>query len=58
MGDGFEISMTSILAAFVAGLWLGSWLQARLWRSKGDHEYMNRMASGGALYTVKRVTHG
>lgn len=42
------------LAAFTAGLALGSWLQARLWRGKGDHEYMNRMASGGALYTVKR----
>ena len=49
---------TAIIAllAFTAGLWLGSWLQARLWRGKGDHEYMNRMASGGALYTVKRET--
>jgi len=42
------------LSGFIGGLWLGSYLQARLWRGKGDHEYMNRMESGGNLYIVRR----
>lgn len=33
-----------IIGAFVFGLWLG----------KSDHEYMNRKASGGKLYIVRR----
>jgi hypothetical protein len=24
------------------------------WREKGDHDYINRMESGGRLYQVKR----
>lgn len=37
----------------LAGVLLGQWLEARRWRAKGDHEYMNRMESGGRLYQVK-----
>ncbi len=44
----------AILYAFLLGAVLGRWAEARLWRGKGDHDYMNRMASGGALYIVKR----
>ena len=36
------------------GLALGVLLANRKWREKGDHEYMNTMASGRHLYTVKR----
>ena len=36
------------------GFILGSWGQARRWREVGNHEYMNRMASGRHLYQVKR----
>ena len=37
----------------IAGL-LGRWAEARQWRRKGDHDYRNRMESGGRLYQVKR----
>jgi len=39
---------------FPLGLALGAYLEARIWRGKGDHEYMNRKESGGRLYVVKR----
>ncbi len=39
---------------FGAGFWLGMWTESSKWREKGDHEYMNRMASGKHLYQVKR----
>jgi len=38
---------------FGLGIWAGGCLEARLWRIKGDHKYMNRMASGRNLYFVK-----
>ena len=44
----------AILVFFACGLLLGGWTQAAQWRRKGDHEYMNRMSSGGKLYQVKR----
>jgi hypothetical protein len=37
------------------GLALGAYLEARIWRGKGDHDYMNTKESGGSLYTVKRI---
>lgn len=43
-----------ILDAFSVGLIIGIWLSNRRWRGVGDHEYMNTMASGPGLYTVKR----
>ncbi len=39
---------------FVLGCNLGAWSEGRRWREKGDHDYMNRMASGHYLYQVKR----
>lgn len=36
------------------GFILGSWGQARRWREVGNHEYINRMESGGYLYRGKR----
>ncbi len=42
-----------LLLGFVLGMWFGGWLTDRLWRSKGDNEYMNTIASGGKLYDVK-----
>lgn len=41
---------------FVAGMYIGIWGRDRIWRSKGDHEYMNTIASGKHLYYVKRET--
>lgn len=41
--------------ALAVGLALGVWLEARLWREKGDHSFMNVHASGGHRYTVKRL---
>lgn len=43
-----------ILIAAVVGLYVGVVLEARRWREKGDHEYMNRCESAGRLYFVKR----
>lgn len=42
------------IIAFAFGVLLGQRLEALKWREKGDHKYMNRMASGGRLYQVKR----
>ena len=44
------------LLAFVIGYGFGAWREARQWREKGDHNYMNRMSSGRYLYHVKRET--
>ncbi len=38
---------------FVVGAWLGTWAEARMWREKGDHEYLNTKESAGRLYVVK-----
>ena len=43
-----------ILGSFIMGYYAGWYVEARLWRSYGDHEYMNRKESGGKLYQVKR----
>lgn len=42
------------LIGLAVGVLLGAWMEARRWREKGDHDYMNRMASGHHLYQVKR----
>jgi hypothetical protein len=41
-------------AGLAVGLLVGARLEALQWRAKGDHDYMNRMASGKHLYNVKR----
>ena len=43
-----------ILIPFFLGSLFGQMTEARRWREKGDHDYMNRMASGRHLYQVKR----
>jgi hypothetical protein len=43
-----------VLIPFFAGSLFGRMVEARQWREKGDHEYMNTKESGGWLYTVKR----
>lgn len=43
-----------VLFAFGVGLLVGKWAEVRRWREKGDHDYMNCMESGGALYQVRR----
>ena len=40
--------------AFGIGGWFGLWSEARKWREKGDHEYMNTKESGGQLYLVRK----
>ena len=45
------------MLVFGAGFYLGEWTEARKWRDKGDHDYMNRIASGRHLYKVKRETN-
>ena len=45
------------LSVFFAGAAYGAFQQNRCWRRKGDHEYMNRMESGGRLYQVKRESN-
>ena len=49
-----ELCWGVILLAFALGGKFGMWMEARRWREKGDHDYMNRMESGGHLYQVKR----
>ena len=44
----------SIALAFCCGAVFGMWARDSRWREKGEHEYMNRMASGGRLYIVRR----
>ena len=46
--------ITMGFAAFGVGILVGAWMEARRWREKGDHDYINRMASGRHLYQVKR----
>ena len=43
-----------IFMVFCGGALFGQWARDARWREKGDHPYMNRMASGGYLYQVKR----
>lgn len=43
-----------ISTAFLTGMVFGKLAADRIWRRKGDHEYMNRMESGGRLYIVKQ----
>ncbi len=53
-----ETFMESALINFVStviGGWLGMYLRDRVWRAKGNHEYMNTMESDGKLYLVKLV---
>ena len=40
-------------ALMLVGVLLGQRAEARLWRERGDHEYMNTMESGGKLYLVR-----
>ncbi len=48
-----EVLITVGLAIlFLFGYVLGQQMEARHWRGKGDHSYMNRMESGGKLYRV------
>lgn len=51
-----EAQIAWIVAAYalVGGLWVGALLADRRWRKRGDHDYRNRMESGGHLYQVKR----
>ena len=42
------------LVGLTMGVMLGAWMEARRWREKGDHDYMNRKESGGRLYQVTR----
>lgn len=51
----FGLIATIGAAVFVAGFFSGSWGEARQWRAKGNHEYMNTKESGGSLYTVRRI---
>ncbi len=53
-----EFVIEIVVFAFLCGAALGRWLEARIWRGKGDHEHMNRMASGGNLYQVRREQIG
>lgn len=46
------------IIAFSIGLAVGGALEARLWRLKGDHDYMNTMESRGRIYKVKCERHG
>lgn len=39
--------------AFILGTACGRSIEAKKWREKGDHEYMNTKESWGRLYTVK-----
>jgi len=39
---------------FMLGMFCGSAIRDSRWRSKGDHDYMNRMESGGKLYQIRR----
>ncbi len=39
---------------FFFGLLLGICMEGSMWRSKGDHEYMNVKESAGRLYNVRR----
>lgn len=43
-----------IIVNFELGFLLGIWAEARQWREKGNHEYMNTKESTGRFYTVKR----
>lgn len=43
-----------VLVGAALGFMLGAWLEAKRWRRKGDHEYMNLIESAGKLYIVKR----
>jgi len=47
-------AFTILAFVFFFGVWVGQKSEARRWRNKGNHEYMNRMASGGYLYEVKK----
>jgi hypothetical protein len=49
-----EWVMLSFFTGLAIGLLAGMKGRDRIWRGKGDHKYMNRMESGGSLYTVKR----
>lgn len=39
--------------AYLIGMIFGVLAEAARWRRRGDHEYMNRIESGGKLYIVK-----
>lgn len=47
-----------LILVFGLGVFVGTWAEARKWREKGDHEYLNRMASGKHLYVVRRDSEG
>lgn len=49
-----ELYLLCGLVGLTIGVWLGAWLEAKQWQAKGNHPYMNRKESGGALYQVRR----
>ncbi len=54
--DFIAIALPIFAAGFILGMMVGQYSEAAKWRLKGNHEYMNRMESGGRLYQVKRET--
>ncbi len=56
-GGRVMLEAAMLWVAFVvfgmSGARFGMWVEDRRWREKGDHDYMNRMESGGRLYHVK-----
>ncbi len=45
--------IVTVLFYFILGTGCGRVIEAKKWREKGDHEYMNIKESWGRLYTVK-----
>jgi hypothetical protein len=43
------------VALFLVGMVIGRLLEARRWREKGNHDYMNTIESSGRLYHVRAV---
>ena len=56
----FRIGLMTLVGAslFFFGLILGVCMEGSMWRSKGDHEYMNVKESSGRLYNVRKIKEG
>ncbi len=50
----FESVLINFVATVMGGM-LGMHLRDRVWKAKGDHQYMNTMECGGKLYLVKKI---
>ncbi len=48
-----EWIIITVLISFILGTGCGRTIEAKKWREKGDHQYMNTKESWGRLYTVK-----